>query len=567
VSGGGGGRSFSGGAPQHFSNPGGGVHMHTNPGNINSGAQFRSNINNPVPHTVNRPQYNGGQFNRGQFNNGQFTPHHNFNGTVGTNAATAGGQHYNQARPNWYQGYGNYANHNWASNRNSYQAGYNAGMNSSNRFGLGGMGGYGGYGLGAQRFGFGGGYNGYGGMGGYGMGGYGMGGYGMGGFGGGGLGSLLGIGMALSGFGYGMGGYGMGGLGGLGMGYGGLGGYGPYSGYGGYGLLGGYPIGWGLGGYGLGRMGYMSGYLPYSNPYWGGGMGGGYAYNYAQPIPAVANNQVPPNAQNLFDQAVAQFKQGDYPNALTSIDGAIKQDPSDSTMHEFRALVLFATGDYRNAAATIHSVLAVGPGWNWSTLAGLYDDTSVYTAQLRQLEQTVSSNPNAADARFLLAYHYMTTSNLQEASDELRQVVKLQPDDKLAADLLKMNDASIAAASGKQPEPTAQQQQAHQQAVAAAADAKPVDPAALVGHWTAARSDGSKFDVTLNPDKTFDWKFDANGQHQELKGTYGVDKNVLALESKDAGGMVGNVEVADNGTFTFKMLGTPTDDAGITFKR
>ena len=49
-----------------------------------------------------------------------------------------------------------------------------------------------------------------------------------------------------------------------------------------------------------------------------------------------------------------------------------------SSVHEVRALILFAHGQYKPAAAAIYSVLSVGPGWDWPTLSGFYADPSEY---------------------------------------------------------------------------------------------------------------------------------------------------------------------------------------------
>ena len=45
--------------------------------------------------------------------------------------------------------------------------------------------------------------------------------------------------------------------------------------------------------------------------------------------------------------------------------------------------MLFAVGKYDLAAGPLYAVLSVGPGWDWTTMAGLYPDIDVYTAQLR----------------------------------------------------------------------------------------------------------------------------------------------------------------------------------------
>ncbi|TXT21703.1 MAG: hypothetical protein FD138_4002, partial [Planctomycetota bacterium] len=173
------------------------------------------------------------------------------------------------------------------------------------------------------------------------------------------------------GSGYG-GGYGSGWGWGLGNGYSGYGG--GYGGYGGYGYR---PLGWGMGGWGLGSLYYNSGYLGYSNPYYIDSYGGYGNYNYAQPIPVSYNASVviadndPNSAAEVLSNADAAFQQKDYDAALDIINKGVAQYPDDAVLHEFRSLVLFARQDYQQSAATIHSVLAVGPGWDWTTLSSM----------------------------------------------------------------------------------------------------------------------------------------------------------------------------------------------------
>ena len=123
---------------------------------------------------------------------------------------------------------------------------------------------------------------------------------------------------------------------------------------------------------------------------------------------------------------------------MAGVDAAISRMPTDSVLHEFRGLVLFALQDYKQAAGVVHSLLAVGPGWDWTTMSGLYADPDTYTQQLRALEQYVLANPNAADSHFLLAYHYTTIGHSAAAANQLQQTVKLMPSDRLSGELLKM---------------------------------------------------------------------------------------------------------------------------------
>ncbi len=367
-------------------------------------------------------------------------------------------------------------------------------------------------------------------------------------------------------------------------------GYGPYAGYGfGYGLGFGYgyrPLGWGWGNWGLGRFAYNSGYLGYYNPYW---VSGGYnGYNYGQPIPItyVQSNVVnDPNAvdpaSEILDSAIAAFKDNNYDAALDIVNKGVAQYPEDSVMHEFRALVLFARQDYQQAAATIHSVLAVGPGWDWTTLSSLYTDVAIYTQQLRALEAFTRQNPQDGGSRFLLAYHYMSDGHPDAAVRQLEKVVALVPTDKVAADVLKMlsSPTEIADATaiprtatpGEEPRPAlTEARPGVTDPSTPEADAgpppTPIDPDKLVGSWKATREDGSLFELTITADKKFNWKFASKGQKpEEFGGTYTIDNNVLALESKEAGSLIAGVTQQADGKFNFRLMGAPQEDPGLNF--
>jgi len=375
-------------------------------------------------------------------------------------------------------------------------------------------------------------------------------------------------------FGYGYG-FGPWGYGGYGMGFGGLG----FGGLGGYGGYFGYPLGWGLGAWGLGSLMYGSGYLGYSNPYYGGGGGGSFGgYNYSQPIPvdygaqaaAVTTDTSQNPADAMLNDAIAAFKQGDYDAALDIVNRAITQYPSDAVLHEFRALVLFAKADYQQAAATLHSVLAVGPGWDWTTLSTLYPNVSVYTDQLRALEAFVRSHPQDGAARFVLAYHYITLGHADAAARQLSQVVQLVSNDKLANSLLMMlkPPSQGQGAQPGQPGQPAAEQPTPRPPEEATPTGPAVDPAKLVGSWKAAREDGSKFELTLANDSTFTWKFSqAKQKPQEFSGKYTLEGNVLALERKDGGSLVGQVSFDGDKKFKFKAVGGPPEDPGLDFAR
>ena len=323
----------------------------------------------------------------------------------------------------------------------------------------------------------------------------------------------------------------------------------------------------------MGSLYYGSGYLSYYNPYYiNRGVGAGYGYNYSQPIPVSYGGQTNANpgtngSDQLLDSAIAAFRQNDYGMALNITNQALSQFFNDAVLHEFRALVLFATGDYQQSAATIHSVLAVGPGWDWTTMSGIYADIGIYTVQLRALEAAARNNPNDGATRFLLGYHYLTAGHRDAAIRQLQQVVTLIPNDKVAADLLRMTQSqqtNPADNSTAQPTP----QPPSELPSPGQTNQPPIDPASIIGIWNASRDDGSKFTLNLAGDGTFKWSFSARQQPlQAFDGTYKLDGSVVALEKTGGGSLVAKITPRGNMGFNFKMVGAPDEDPGLNFGR
>ena len=389
---------------------------------------------------------------------------------------------------------------------------------------------------------------------------------------------------------YGNGGFGSNGFGGLG--YGGLG----YAGFGGMAYAGtGYPgMGYGnmgFGGGGFGSLAYGSGYLGYSNPYFNntgfntaGQMGNGFNYtqpllvNYRRPAVSIAptttlaskpSASAPAiSAQTMLDSSVAAFKLNQFDMALKVVNQAVYEYPNEVALHEFRALVLFAKGDYQPAAATMHSVLAASRGWDWGTMISDYSDVGVYTTQLRALEGAVKQNPDDGANRFLLACHYLTAGFTEPAAKMLRKVVVLVPSDRVAAEMLKAIDGPEQVklpelATEPTPQPILQPPPADASAVAA-----PIDPEKFIGTWQASRADGSVFSLDLTKEKTFKWSFTSKDQSpQSFEGTYSVQGDVITLERNGGGSLVAKIRPGNETHFQFKLFGAPEGDPGLDFAR
>ena len=327
------------------------------------------------------------------------------------------------------------------------------------------------------------------------------------------------------------------------------------------------PAGWWGAGYwagdALSAIPWSWGYWPYYNPYYGGSFVVGSAFDYSQPI-VVAQAPIAPagvpagltaeqQATPLFDAARNAFMKGDYKSALAQADEAIAQVPNDTVLHEFRGVTLFALGRYKEAAAADYAVLSAGPGWDWTTLSALYPNVEVYTAQLRALEQYAKSHPAASDAKFLLADNYLTCGYSDAAAGQLKEVVRLNPKDRLSAQLL----------SSMSPSNTAEQTIPNSPSAAT----MPADAASLVGNWTATRADSATIKLTLAGDGKFTWALDQNGKPQQFSGTYTIADNLLVLKQGNNPMMVGQVASLANDRFNFKLAGDNPSDPGLTFMR
>jgi tetratricopeptide (TPR) repeat protein len=164
--------------------------------------------------------------------------------------------------------------------------------------------------------------------------------------------------------------------------------------------------------------------------------------DYSQPIAVPTRAQeededddVVAAAKRAFDRARLAFSGGLYRTALSRVEAGLKLLPGDTTMHEFRALCLFALARYREAAGALYAVLSAGPGWNWDTMASLYANPDTYTRHLRRLERHVKQRPKDPRGHFLLGYHYLVLDQRDAAAAEFGRAAELKRRDKLSASL------------------------------------------------------------------------------------------------------------------------------------
>jgi hypothetical protein len=187
-------------------------------------------------------------------------------------------------------------------------------------------------------------------------------------------------------------------------------------------------------------------------------------------------------------------------------------------------------------------------------MVSLYPDVDTYTAQLRKLEAYLDANPNANDARFVLAYEYLTTGYKDQAKDQLAMIVKAMPNDAVSQQLYQMLTYQAPAQPQPQPEP--------------AAPTGPKIPAeSLVGTWKAAGPSNSAFEMTLTKDGSFTWKYSKGKKQQTVTGAYAVDQNTLAMQPPAGGVMLAQLTPQGANAVDFKMIGAPDSEAPLKFTR
>ena len=315
--------------------------------------------------------------------------------------------------------------------------------------------------------------------------------------------------------------------------------------------------------WGLRRIAYWTGYTPYYNGYYTGDAA---PVDYGQPILAeppyeepvdagtTQATELPPgvsrSGMTAFEKAQSAFKDGNYKLALSSVDEALKELPRDAVVNEFRALVLFALGDYKHSAETVYAVLSVGPGWDWTTLSGLYGNVSDYTKQLRALETYVDKNTSDAAGHFVLGYHYLTCNHKDSAIKQFQQVVKLNPKDTVSASLL--TTLGVTAAPKTSSSPPAKKP-----------PTIPID--SLAGNWKATRGSAS-FELNLTKDKNFTWTYSEGKRKTTVKGVFAIDGDTIAMEPDAGGVMLAALKLQQAGELSFKMAGDEKDP-GLVFKK
>jgi tetratricopeptide (TPR) repeat protein len=322
---------------------------------------------------------------------------------------------------------------------------------------------------------------------------------------------------------------------------------------------------WGVTAWSMGNWIFNSGYQNFRNPFPAPPVinhAGTTIINYTRPITVVAAEFPPADeatelaasekSDAAMEEALTAFKQGEYEAARVAVDLAISHVPGDAALHEFRALVFFAMGRFNDAAGVLNPILASGPGWDWTTMTGLFNSQDDYVNLLRNLEEHHQKNPDSAAANFLLGYHYLVLGHLEQALELFEKSAKLEPTDTVSAglrDLIRDSIKSEEEGSEDAPPPAT------------------VNPDKLVGTWVCTVVDDGTITLVMTKEGGFTWSFDKTGDSGKQSGEFGIqDPNLLVLITEDAQ-MAGEVVLTEDSKFSFVLAGGPRGDPGLTFVR
>ena len=265
----------------------------------------------------------------------------------------------------------------------------------------------------------------------------------------------------------------------------------------------------------------------------------------------------------LFADARMEFKRRRFDRALELSEQAIPLNPDDVILHEFYALCLFALAQYDDAAIVLNSLLAVSSGMDLKTLEELYDSPDTYRLQRQMLEDYVQGDSGDVSARFVLAYHLIVAGEVEEASRWLREVVRTEPEDRVAKQLLA--DLEVSDPNAAVPLPNLKTPlilEAPDEA--SVTDERSTD---LAGRWLATQGEVT-IELELAKEGTFVWKRSEIGQPERIiEGAMTLAGDVLVLEGGTAGTFVGKVEPSTDDQFRFQLLNSNASDQGLIFAR
>ena len=126
---------------------------------------------------------------------------------------------------------------------------------------------------------------------------------------------------------------------------------------------------------------------------------------------------------------MAQARLGNYSEALAPLEKAVKLVPDNGMGHYELGLALFETGDWKAAAPEFEATVAKAPRWTDAhfSLAAVYARIDRVPDAMKELDITLTSDPDHYRANLLRGRILSLQNNPQEALPNLEKAVKVQP--------------------------------------------------------------------------------------------------------------------------------------------
>lgn len=134
-------------------------------------------------------------------------------------------------------------------------------------------------------------------------------------------------------------------------------------------------------------------------------------------------------AQQLATQARAAQKAGDYSKAASLLARALDVEPADSKLRRERAVMLFATGDWRGAAHGFHDLHIDHPEDRtlWRDCAVVYMQLGEFAVAEQFLKKLVATDPSDFDSWINLCFIAGSTAQHSDALFYAMQALQLKP--------------------------------------------------------------------------------------------------------------------------------------------
>ena len=144
------------------------------------------------------------------------------------------------------------------------------------------------------------------------------------------------------------------------------------------------------------------------------------------------------DASEQLSIAQQLFKDRKYSEAAKVFNSASGLKPGDPTVKMGQSFSLLAVGDYQGSGASLRSALSLNPAWYTEALDPMqyYGDNKDFNAHLITIERFVEKNPNHIEARLTLGYLYFITGEINQAAEELADILENNPNDLEAISLL-----------------------------------------------------------------------------------------------------------------------------------